>query len=401
MPTTHAAAIARASLRQSRERSKPPGWSLDLHVFMNGDHFPLFQLEGSPEQIGKQHGIFAHEILKQGIESRLKICREFAGASGNYKSDSEIRALAETCRAPHEAFCPDLMSELRATAQAAEVNETDLLIYNGFTDFKDLLFANGDQPEGCTTFAISPAVSADETGWIGQTWDMYRSALPYVCLLHLKPAGKLRAVMISLAGCVGMFGLNEAGIAVCTNNLHPKSGRPGVFWPFVMRKLLECDSLKAAENILADVTVAGGHNFLIMGPPDDGFSEWEILPFQRLRRTTLAWTCHTNHCLHECTAESERIDGPVGRLSSKIRQQQATRFLESRIPSVSKEDLFDLTRWEEPGEEHNICMRPVEGYDVQTCAAAIMNPSRRQMWVLKGRPVESEYWESAASLFSQ
>lgn len=358
---------------------------------MPGDRLPLFRLAGRPEEMGSQHGALAKAILSQGIESRLKICREFPDVKGKFKPDSEIRELAKECEKAHEKFCPDLMRELRATAESAEVDATDLLIYNGFTDFKDLLFANGGVPGGCTTFAISPQSSADGTGWIGQTWDMYRSALPYVCLLDLKPAGKPRALMVSLAGCVGMFGLNDAGLAVCTNNLHPQSGRLGVFWPFVMRKLLECNSLPAAEEILANVTVAGGHNFLIMGPPDDGFSEWEIMPFQRFKRSASGWTCHTNHCLNEFTAEVERIDGPIGRLSSELRQQQAVRFLNMRLPSISKDDLISLTRWEEPGEEHSVCMRPVEGYDVQTCAAAIMNPSTLKMWALKGRPVDAEY----------
>jgi len=358
---------------------------------MIGAHLPVIRLQGSPADMGAQHGAWAKDILPQGIESRLKLCREFPDAEGDFKTDSQIRALAKECLEAHENFCPDLMRELRATAEAAGVNETDLLIYNGFTDFKDLLFANGGEPGGCTTFAVAPGVSADGTGWIGQTWDMYRSALPYVCLLDLQPSGKPRALMVSLAGCVGMFGLNDAGLAVCTNNLHPQSGRPGVFWPFVMRKLLECDSLPAAEEILSTVTVAGGHNFLVMGPPDDGFSEWEIMPFQRFKKSGSAWTCHTNHCLNECTAAAERIDGPLGRRSSELRQQQATRFLEMRLPSVSRDDLIALTRWEEPGEEHTVCMRPVEGYDVQTCAAAIMNPSTFEMWALKGRPVSAEY----------
>jgi isopenicillin-N N-acyltransferase like protein len=360
---------------------------------MDPDLLPVFHLDGSPGEMGAKHGLLARELIEAGIESRMQLCREFSDAQGRRKTDEEIRALAGVCRDAHESFCPGMMRELRAAADAAGVDETDLLIYNGFTDFKDLLFANGDEPGGCTSFAISPASSSDGTGWIGQTWDMYRTALPYVCLLDLKPSGKPHALMVSLAGCVGMFGLNEAGLAVCTNNLHPQAGRPGVFWPFVMRRLLECASLNEAEEILARVTVAGGHNFLLMGPPDDGFSEWEILPYERFRRPETAWTCHTNHCLHESTASMERIDGPIGRRSSELRHQQAAALLRKKLPGISKEDLIDLTRWEEPGELHTVCMRPVEGYDVQTCAAAIMQPSTGTMLALKGRPSESVYQE--------
>lgn len=356
-------------------------------------NFPVFPLSGSPEELGARHGVFARDLIGAGIESRMKLCRDFVAQKGSPGSDSEILALAGLCLRAHEEFCPDLMRELRATADAAGVDEASLLIYNGFTDFKDLLHANGSDPGGCTTFAIAPSAAADRKGWIGQTWDMYRSALPYVCLLDLQPQNKPRALMVSLAGCVGMFGLNEAGVAVCTNNLHPQAGRPGVFWPFVMRRLLECHSLKDAAGLLSSVTVAGGHNFLVMGPPDDGFAEWEILPFARHRRAPASWTCHTNHCLHPSTASMERVDGEIGRLSSEMRHSQALRFLDNRQPGVRAEDLFALTRWEEPGEEHTVCMRPVEGYDVQTCAAAVMQPSGGRMWALKGRPVDADYTE--------
>jgi isopenicillin-N N-acyltransferase-like protein len=65
------------------------------------------------------------------------------------------------------------------------------------------------------------------------------------------------------------MGMNEAGIGVGINNL-TSYGKAGVTWPFVVRKALEQTDLDDAVSAVLDADLAGGHNFLVMGPDGVG-----------------------------------------------------------------------------------------------------------------------------------
>lgn len=346
--------------------------------------------------MGQQHGHQARELIQSAVPVRWQLCREATKADGTRHSDDEIRCLAQACWDAHAEAVPELLEEVAATAHSAEVDPLELLIQNGYTDFRDCLYCcekTAGLPEGCTAFAIDSSATLDGTPYLGQTWDMHRSALPYVVLLSLKPRNHPPALMISLAGCVGMIGLNAAGLAVCTNNLHARQGQIGLFWPFIMRRLLQCETLAEARNSLLSLPVAGGHNYLIM----DASGHWlevERLPGQSQIRQPpngQPWSVHTNHCLEISLIPNERIDSPIGRASSVVRLQQAENFLREKSGSITREDLFALTAWEPPNVPHSVCMRPLPDFDMQTCAALVMAPARREFWATWGRPSESAF----------
>lgn len=361
---------------------------------MTPPQLPVLHLQGSPAELGRQHADQAAALIREAVPVRWQLCREATAANGQPRTEAEIRALAQACWDFHIEHFPALMEEVQAMAHRAEVDPLGLLIQNGYTDFRDCLFACPDGsstlPEGCTSFAIRPTAARDGLPLIGQTWDMHRSALPFVVLLSLQPKDAPPALMISLAGCVGMIGMNAAGLAVCTNNLHARSGRIGAFWPFLMRQMLTCETTAEARQCLLSHPVAGGHNYLIMDASGD-LAEIERLPFADAERTPGPYTFHTNHCLENLMAPSERIDSPIGRASSLARWTQASSFLQQNLyhhGSVSIEDLMQLTALTPSGETHSVCMRPVPDFDMQTCAALVMSPANRQFFAVKGLPSE-------------
>jgi isopenicillin-N N-acyltransferase like protein len=346
--------------------------------------------------MGKQHGQQARGLIQAAVPVRWELCRQATKADGTKNSDEEIRLLAQACWEAHAEAVPELLEEVAATAHAAQVDPLGLLIQNGYTDFRDCLYSckgTAQQPEGCTAFAIGPEAAQNGIPYLGQTWDMHRSALPYVVLLSLKPTNSPPALMISLAGCVGMIGLNAAGLAVCTNNLHARQGQIGLFWPFIMRRLLLCETLAEARSCLLSFPVAGGHNYLLM----DASGEWlevERLPSHTKIRPPIPaqpWSVHTNHCLEDSLIPAERIDNPIGRASSLARLQQADHFLREKSGRITREDLFALTAWDPPEAPHAVCMRPVPEFDMQTCAALVMAPAQGEFWAAWGRPSESAF----------
>jgi isopenicillin-N N-acyltransferase-like protein len=371
-----------------------------IHGVTNSAPPPFLALAGTPAEMGSAHGAALAPLIRESIAARMVLCRAFPAANGRPHPPKVILSLAERCLDAHREAFPELVEELEATARAADVPLLELLIQNGYTDFKDLLYDSmeaaraGNRPstlDGCTAFAIRPRAAHAGRPLIGQTWDMNPSALPGVVVLHLAPKNKPAALMLSLAGCVGMIGFNEAGLCVCTNNLHARKGRVGVFWPFLMRSILACESLADAVALLRATSVAGGHNYLLMDAKGETV-EMERLPFTtQIRPPASDWIVHTNHCLAAGLGAHERIDSYIGRESSRERFRQATEFLAAKRSDISLEDLMALTALVPPGAEHSVCMKPVPGFEMQTCAAIVMRPDSREAWIAKGRPAESSF----------
>lgn len=359
---------------------------------MMPNNFNPVVLAGSPEEMGRQHaGAFGADI-RLAAEVRLKLCEEFPSKQGIPRTRDEILRLASACRQAHVERFPGLSLEIDSLAAQLNLSAEEVFILNGYTDFLDLLFAeeNSLPVDGaCTAFALGRDATKDGLPLIGQTWDMNSSALPFVCLLHLQPENKPSAMMISLMGCVGMIGMNSEGLVVCTNNLHAKSGRVGVFWPVLMRAMLECGTLEDALALLRDTPVAGAHNYLLM---DRGgrVAEVEKFPGGHWSRAVSPVMVHTNHCRNPEARAGERIDKAIGRASSEARLSQAEKFLNARAGRVSPADLMELCRLEET-DVHNVCMQQLENFPMQTCAAIVMSPATGELWALKGRPTDSEF----------
>ncbi len=126
------------------------------------------------------------------------------------------------------------------------------------------------------------------------------------------------AFVQTTAGCLGQMGMNEAGITVGINNL-TAMGRPGVTWPFVVRKALEQTDLDAAIEVVVGADVAGGHNYFVMGPEGEGATVEAMPPSKRVTRTNGSPLVHANNCLYPETMAEEGPRNPEWRANSEER----------------------------------------------------------------------------------
>ena len=213
------------------------------------------ELTGSPYEMGWQHGAAHAEAIHHFSDERVRL----SGApkwTGCSLDSARVLALAEACLPAHHAYSPALMAELQGMADASGESLPRLIVNNGFTDFIDTVYALGEreqQPEyeahNCTAFLVGTAAAEQGQAMYGQTWDMHASATPYVLLLHGRPDDGPAFLTLSVAGCVGMMGMNEAGICIGVNNLMGGDGQIGVTWPFVIRRALAQTTLAAAPGL--------------------------------------------------------------------------------------------------------------------------------------------------------
>jgi isopenicillin-N N-acyltransferase-like protein len=248
------------------------------------------------------------------------------------------------------------------------------VVVGGFTDLVDVVRAHdGWAPieDDCT------AVLDPGQGLLAQTWDMHASAGEYVVMLKLDPVSGPGAVVQTTAGCLGQIGMNEAGIGVGINNL-TSIGKPGVTWPFVVRKVLEQTSLDAAIDAVLEADLAGGHNYLIIGPDGTGANIEAMPGTTEVTRVAGKPLVHTNHCLSPATG-LEEADRPVEHVEgSQVRLERGTEL------ASDLESFFS---------DPSIARRSDSLLEVATCGAVVIRPRERRLDSVWGIPGDSP-WET-------
>ncbi len=355
----------------------------------------LLEVAGTPFEMGYQHGSAYPTEIQELAEERVHLSSD-KNWTGKELSRQEVLALGRACLPYHQTYAPELMEELRGTSEATGVGLAELVILNGFTDFIDTVYnldpALAGVPahpgaDNCTAFIVSPAAAADGYGYYGQTWDMHATATPFVILLKGKPAGGLSFLTLTIIGCVGMIGMNQAGIAVGINNLVGSDGQIGVTWPFVIRKVLAQDNLDDALACITGARLAGAHNYMLADAHGRGYNVEAMSTRYQVEEVNGGALVHTNHCLISRNIELERARLPQSRASSETRLTQAQQLLNGK--AVTLDDLFALTRNHDA--VNGICAHPEAPLFVESCSAAIMRPATREMWAVWGHPCQNEY----------
>lgn len=353
----------------------------------------VVKLSGSAYEMGFAHGQLFHDEIHMFTKDRVALCQD-RNWTGHSLPRAAVISLAEACVEEHRRYAPDLMEELAGMADATGLSLAELLINNGFTDFIDTIYNLGrsTQPtvaprnvaDNCTAFLVPKSRSANGQAFFGQTWDMHASATPYVILIQGEPQAAPNFLTFTITGCVGMIGMNSAGMAVGINNLMAADGQIGVTWPFVVRKILQQDNLEAALDCLTSAKLAGAHNYLLLDKQGKGYEVEAMSTSFHIHELAEETVAHTNHCLIEKHLRLARERPPASQHSSENRLNRARELLAR--DEIALDDLMALTR-----DEQAICTRPKPPMDVESCGAAIMCPSSGDFWTVWGLPAENEY----------
>ena len=342
---------------------------------MFGGSLRKLHLSGDPGTIGREHGERLGGPVRAYLADRLQLAGD-PFWSGRAEDPERIVTMARRTLEHHERFSATLYEEMVAMAGASGITPAEAVVVGGFTDVVDVIRVGGQrgiEEDDCTGL-IDPGRPV-----LAQTWDMHASAGEYVYLFDLQPEHAPRALVQSTAGCLGQIGMNEVGIAVGINNL-TSMGRVGVTWPFVVRAVLEQANLDDAVKVVLDAELAGGHNFMLMGPDGRGCNI-EAMPGSRhVTRVDDTPFVHTNHCLDPATMAEEGDRNPLGVESSATRLERG------------RGGASDLDRFFADDEINRAAATP---HEVATCGAVKMYPADGTLESVWGRPGEHP-WERFA-----
>lgn len=341
----------------------------------------VLTLEGEPRQRGSVHGRAHAGEIRRFVDERMEL-----SAVETELSRARLLELAEACLPSHRGFAPDLSEEMEAMASAAGVSSAEAVVVGGYTDFLDVVRAEAGTDsvvDECTAVVV-PDGAAGGNGFLAQTWDMDSSATPHVVMLRIEPSTGPSSLVFSTVGCLGQIGLNEAGLAVGINNLSAADGRPGVTWPFVVRKVLQQTDIEAALACILDAELAGGHNFVLFDRHGSGYSVEAMPTASHVSSLDDEVLIHTNHCLFPGTRPVEAPRPPDLLESTHRRLSEAADLLDTR--PVTEAALMEMTR-----AEPWICRRAAAPRYYETCGAVIMRPRTGDLWACWGVPADNDF----------
>ena len=191
--------------------------------------FPEFTATGSPQAIGHAIG----EQFRETIRGLCAITLErFNLAAARPVTQAQADDVVAAAVPYAEAFLPDAVAELRATAQAAGLPFDKLMLLN-------VRSALGAAAEGCTAVMVGAGLSASGIGFAGQNWDNDPLMDAYSAVITRRPASKPAFMSWCQPGVIAYMGLSDAGFGVCMNALNGPSRCHGVGWYFLVRAIFE------------------------------------------------------------------------------------------------------------------------------------------------------------------
>lgn len=352
---------------------------------------------------GERHG----RALGDEIAEIARIRSELACAQGLFRSDAELLRVAELHLPILQRYDRPLYDELCGIAVGADQPAARVVVLNHYTDLKDLdparVLPDAKRPsrpapepeDDCTAIAAATRDGA----LLGQTWDMHGSAGRFVVMLHVPPAdGRPEAWLLSIAGCLGMAGMNANGLGVTINNLRSNDARMGLVWPALVRRALAESSAKDARRVVQQAPLGSGHHYLVadarraIGIETSGLlsDAWMELD---MTHAGVAFH-HENHCL------GSRV-GAVSSISPISTTLERHAWIEESLRKAPILDRADL--WARLGSHdgypRSICTHLASAehpHAMQTCAGIVMNLTERRIWgvagcVHDGTPVELRF----------
>lgn len=222
-------------------------------------------LTGGPFARGQAHGAALRGQVQAHLDAWLG---SLAQAGVGDPRDYVAAMLAATDFKPAiERHTPDLWQEVEGVAAGAQV-APDLLFGLQLLDEEWAYRQRAGRDarlEKCSNAAIVPPSGPT---WVGQTMDLGGYTDGFQALLAPAADGdKPAALVFTVAGMIGLMGVNAAGVGVCVNALPQLPSAPqGLPVAFVMRRLLQARSLAEAAGLVLALPHATNQHYLIAEP---------------------------------------------------------------------------------------------------------------------------------------
>ena len=344
--------------------------------------FPELAVAGTPRELGAAIG----EEFRDGIREMSDMALDrFNKSAARQVTVAEAENIARSALPGAEAFLPDAVEELRATADAAALPLHRLMLIN----IRSMLSA----PEGCTSVMVGAGASASGVGMAGQNWDNDPEMRRFSAVITRRPDGKPAFMTWCQPGVIAYMGFNDRGIGICMNSLNGPSRRQGVGWYFLVRSMFEQDSLDGIVEMIGGQQRTMTANAALItreGPADIEITLDDVAVMRAGDDQTMA---HTNHCVHSSLTRNndDYADAIYGQ--SFDRKARAEELLDGIGHPVSVDDVKTILS-DRQGYPTSINRSPNDdpatGWQ-RSVVSLIVEPDAGRMHVTRGNPGDNPY----------
>lgn len=363
---------------------------------------PSLTVGEDPVERGRLHGARFAEQIADNLETYL---RRFE-ASGLSPDDalSEGEEWFRAMQNQNEVYA----EEMRGIAEASGLERAAIAVLNARYEIAFTLFGKDAirkelaraellsvGPDGCTTFALMPEITADGHTWFGQNWDWLEGVHGRNFLLRVRRTSQPSFICLTEAGIVGgKMGINDRGIGLIENGLASShDGKYPFEKPFHMRcrEVLDAADYESALRPILETRRTCSANFVI-GHSDGEIIDLETSPDQvAYLRPEEGIITHSNHFVAPGHGESqmEKIAPSTLYRASRLR-----RLLLRNANSISLENMKEATS-DHFGAPNAICRHPNEATPpakrTMTAGAVLIDLNDGVMHVADGPPCTYPY----------
>ncbi|MEZ6053312.1 MAG: C45 family peptidase [Planctomycetaceae bacterium] len=338
--------------------------------------YPEFEVTGPPRELGRQIG----EAMREQIRGFCACAMEHVNRTVSISMESAIDIAQQSLRFA-KAYAPELVEELRGTAEGASVSLDEIML---------LQVRNQLQPddEGACT---SLAAAGPRSRFVAQNWDNDPALDEFNVVLTRKPKSKPAITTIGQAGLIAYIGFNDKGVGLCLNTLPAPSRRVGVPHYFIVRAILEAASLDEAVDAVRRAERAIPANVMLITPQGPADLEITIDDVQVLRSNDSSPVTHTNHCLHPNLLPINEEFPEL--IQSHDRIHRIGELLNTNGEGVSVE-MVQQGLTDHQDHPRSICRHPNDepphGFWT-TVFSVIIEPNERRMLITRGTPCNHPY----------
>lgn len=352
----------------------------------------VIELSGGAYERGLAHGQALADTIASFSESIMRV------HEANVPYTVSRDELVAYCRSNLDFlrdYSPALASELEGIAAGSGLGLDDIMLLNSFLELEDIRPAKLGKElmhKGCTSFNALPEFCADGHALLGQTFDMEEYYTKYNVLLRITHGDGHKELVYSLAGILGLNGMNSSGIGVCINKLVATDAKPGVPYPALVRGALAQRRIGDAFGAVIFAPRACGMNYQIAS--DDGIAwcaevsagDYDLLGVDGA-------VAHSNYYLSERMRTYE-TPGWLSHGGAYVRYQVASRALEKLRGRLTVDDLFEISR-DHTNYPRCICAHGFDGQNeyeaFSTIAATFYDLTEQTAYICNGRPCQSDF----------
>jgi isopenicillin-N N-acyltransferase-like protein len=342
---------------------------------------------GEPFERGRAHGA----ALQNEVRAHLAAWLASLADAGVGDPTAYIAGMlaATDFRTAIDQHTPDLWLEVQGIAAGAELSP-DLLFGLQLLDEEWAYRTRRGRPdklEKCSSLAI---VSPAGPTWVGQTMDLGGYTEGFAVLLATAaPDGRRATLVFSVAGMIGLMGVNAAGVGVCVNSLPQLPSAPeGLPVAFVLRRLLQAQTFAEACDLILRLPHATNQHYVIAGPGAVRSFEASCEGVTEYHPPDPSRILHTNHPL----AAAGAPETPEARANSVARLAALQARLASGHPGLAEIEAA-LSSCDDP--DHPVCRIRGEpgGLTSFTTGSMIsaLSPDGVETWISPGPPSRKGY----------